>query len=53
MARAHRARRRAVFIEYDYKIENGELWIKAGQMPTLASLPSQAGADKPKRCTCA
>ncbi|HXJ60909.1 MAG TPA: Rieske 2Fe-2S domain-containing protein [Verrucomicrobiae bacterium] len=39
--------------EYDYRIENGELWIKAGQMPTLASPPSQACADQPKRCSCA
>src|ERR1700728_3365808 len=23
--------------EYDYKIESGQLWIKAGQVPTLAS----------------
>jgi Rieske Fe-S protein len=22
--------------EYDYKVENGHLWIKGGQMPTLA-----------------
>ncbi len=26
--------------EYDYKIESGELWIKAGEVPTLASPPS-------------
>src|SRR5499433_649952 len=39
--------------EYDYKIEGGELWIKAGQVPTLASPPSQACADQPKRCACA
>ena len=31
--------------EYDYKIEGGQLWIKAGQVPTLASQsPSQAKA---------
>src|SRR3989441_1629921 len=39
--------------EYDYKLEAGQLWIKAGQVPTLASPPSQACADQPKRCTCA
>lgn len=39
--------------EYDYKIETGELWIKAGQVPTLASPPSQACVDQPKRCPCA
>jgi Rieske Fe-S protein len=39
--------------EYDYKIENGELLIKAGQMPTLAAPPSQACADQPRRCECA
>jgi quinol---cytochrome c reductase iron-sulfur subunit, bacillus type len=26
--------------EYDYKIEGGELWIKAGEVPTLATPPS-------------
>jgi menaquinol-cytochrome c reductase iron-sulfur subunit len=39
--------------QYDYKTEAGELWIKAGQMPTLASPPSVAGANQPKRCSCA
>ena len=39
--------------EYDYKIEGDELLIKAGQVPTLASPPSQACADQPKRCACA
>jgi quinol---cytochrome c reductase iron-sulfur subunit, bacillus type len=39
--------------QYDYKIESGELWIKAGQIPTLAQPPSQAMADQPQRCTCA
>ena len=39
--------------EYDYKIEGGQLWIKAGQVPTLASPPSRACADQPKRCSCA
>jgi menaquinol-cytochrome c reductase iron-sulfur subunit len=39
--------------EYDYKIEGDELFIKAGQVPTLASPPSQACADQPKRCACA
>ena len=28
--------------EYDYKIEGDELWIKAGQLPTLAAPPSVA-----------
>ncbi|HXU20640.1 MAG TPA: Rieske (2Fe-2S) protein [Verrucomicrobiae bacterium] len=23
--------------EYDYKVQNGELWVKGGQMPTLAN----------------
>ncbi len=23
--------------EYDYKVENGELWVKGGEMPTLAN----------------
>jgi len=39
--------------EYDYKVENGRLVIKAGQVPTLAQPPSQASADLPKRCACA
>ena len=39
--------------EYDYKVENGELLIKAGQVPTLAQPPSVASADKSRRCTCA
>jgi menaquinol-cytochrome c reductase iron-sulfur subunit len=39
--------------QYDYKIESGGLWIKAGQMPTLASPPSGACADQPVRCSCA
>jgi Rieske Fe-S protein len=39
--------------EYDYKIEKGELWIKAGQMPTLASPPSVASAGQPERPPCA
>ncbi len=39
--------------EYDYKLEAGQIWIKAGQVPTLASPPSQACADQPKRCACA
>src|SRR6202451_307566 len=38
---------------YDFKIESGQLWIKAVQVPTLASPPSQACADQPKRCSCA
>jgi len=39
--------------KYDYKIESNQLWIKAGQVPTLASPPSQACASQPKRCSCA
>jgi len=39
--------------EYDYKVEKGELFIKAGQVPTLAQPPSVACADKSRRCTCA
>ncbi len=39
--------------EYEYKVKNGRLQIKAGQVPTLAQPPSQAGVDQPKRCTCA
>jgi Rieske Fe-S protein len=39
--------------QYDYKIENGRLWIKAGQMPTLASPPSVASAGQSKGCSCA
>ena len=30
--------------QYDYKVENGQLWIKAGQMPTLATPPSSTSA---------
>jgi Rieske Fe-S protein len=39
--------------QYDYKIENDELWIKAGQMPTLANQPSVADAGQPAGCSCA
>ena len=39
--------------QYDYKIEGGELWIKAGEVPTLATPPSQACADQLRRCACA
>jgi Rieske Fe-S protein len=39
--------------QYDYKIKDGELWIKAGQVPTLASPPSEACAGQPKGCSCA
>ncbi|HUD49400.1 MAG TPA: Rieske 2Fe-2S domain-containing protein [Candidatus Baltobacteraceae bacterium] len=39
--------------EYSYKIEQGNLWIKAGQVPTLASPPSQASAAQPRGCPCA
>jgi len=39
--------------QYDYKIENGQLWIKAGQMPTLAAPPSVASVGGPRRFPCA
>lgn len=39
--------------EYDYKIEDGEIFIKGGQVPTLAAPPSEACADEPLRCICA
>ncbi len=39
--------------EYDFKLEQGRLWIKAGQVPTLASPPSQACTDQPRKCACA
>jgi len=39
--------------EYDYKVESSQLWIKAGQVPTLASPPSQACADHLRRSACA
>jgi len=39
--------------QYDYKIEGGELWIKAGEVPTLATPPSQACAGPLRRCACA
>jgi len=37
---------------YDYKVENGQLFIKAGQVPTLATPPSVASAEKNRGCTC-
>ena len=39
--------------EYDYKVEKGEIFIKAGQVPTLAQPPSVASAEKARRCSCA
>lgn len=39
--------------QYSYKIESGRLWIKAGQMPTLASPPSVASVGGTKGCSCA
>jgi Rieske Fe-S protein len=39
--------------QYEYKVDNGQVFIKAGQVPTLAQPPSQACADKPQRCSCA
>jgi Rieske Fe-S protein len=40
--------------QYDYKVENGQLWIKAGQMPTLATPPSStsACAEQLRRFVC-
>jgi len=38
---------------YDYKLEGGQLWIKAGQMPTLAQPISSASAAQPGRPSCA
>ena len=37
--------------QYDYKIENGQLLIEAGQMPTLAQ--PLASAAQPGGCSCA
>jgi menaquinol-cytochrome c reductase iron-sulfur subunit len=39
--------------QYDYKIEGDQLWIKGGQVPTLATPPSQAFAEPQKRSACA
>lgn len=41
--------------QYDYQVEKGELLIKAGQMPTLATPPSStsACAEQLRRLTCA
>jgi menaquinol-cytochrome c reductase iron-sulfur subunit len=39
--------------QYDYKIQNDQLWIKAGQMPTLANPPSMADTDQSQGCSCA
>lgn len=39
--------------QYDHKLEGDELWIKAGQVPTLASPPSQACVDQQRRGACA
>ena len=39
--------------QYEYKVDNGQVFIKAGQVPTLAQPPSQACVDKPQRCSCA
>src|SRR4030095_8571450 len=39
--------------EYKYKVKNGELFIKAGQVPTLGQPPSLASASNVRRCTCA
>jgi Rieske Fe-S protein len=37
--------------QYDYKLENGQLWIKAGQMPTLAT-PASACTEQSRRFGC-
>jgi menaquinol-cytochrome c reductase iron-sulfur subunit len=39
--------------QYAYMIENSQLWIKAGQMPTLANPPSVAGMNQTKGHSCA
>ncbi|MBL9174130.1 MAG: Rieske 2Fe-2S domain-containing protein [Verrucomicrobiales bacterium] len=39
--------------EYSYKLDGGRLWIKAGQMPTLASPPSVASTGGTQGCSCA
>jgi len=39
--------------EYEYKLKDGQIFIKAGQVPTLAQPPSRACADQPQRCVCA
>jgi len=39
--------------QYDHRIENGQLWIKAGQMPTLAQPPSVASASQRAKRSCA
>ena len=38
---------------YDYRMEGGQIWIKAGQMPTLSDMPSVATVGKTKGGTCA
>ena len=38
--------------QYDYKLKDGQLWIKAGQMPTLATPPSSACAEQPRSIAC-
>jgi len=38
---------------YDHKEEHGQLWIKAGQMPTLSDMPSLASVSETKGCSCA
>ena len=39
--------------EYEYRIEGDELFIKAGQLPTLQQGPSVAAAGEPRNCSCA
>jgi Rieske Fe-S protein len=39
--------------EYEYKLKDGQIFIKAGQVPTLAQPPSRACADQPQRQVCA
>src|ERR1041384_7934769 len=50
-ARASGPPPRSLF-EYSYKVENGQLWIKAGQMPTLASPPSSFSMNQQKGHAC-
>jgi Rieske Fe-S protein len=39
--------------QYDYRIRDEQLWIKAGQMPTLSEPPSVAQIDGAKEHPCA
>lgn len=39
--------------EYEYQIQSKQLWIKAGQLPTLQQDPSVTLAGEPRKCSCA